>query len=249
MLEALGAEVLAAPMVEIRPIDDPRPLDEAIRGLSSFDWLVFTSSNGVQHFLDRLDVLGLDLRSLGGLSLAAIGPATAEALGRYRLKADLVPADHRSEGLVSALEERVAGRRVLLARADRGRDLLRNELAAIAHVEQVAVYRNVDATTVPDDVVERIQDDSIDWITLTSSAITERLHALLPEPARSRIGGAVRVASLSPVTSATAQRLGWSIAAEADPYTWDGLVNALIATETSQPDQNRSLTKPGHPPE
>ena len=95
-------------------------------------------------------------------------------------------------------------------------------------VEQVAVYRNADAATISAEVVARIADGSVDWVTLTSSAITERLHALLPEAARRRIGAEVRLASLSPVTSATARRLGWEVAAEAKVFTWDGLVQALV---------------------
>jgi uroporphyrinogen III methyltransferase/synthase len=226
-LEALGAEVLIAPTVEILPPGDLAPIDRAIAALSSFDWLVFTSGNGVRFFLDRLESLGHDLRALGSLRLAAIGPATAEVLRGYRLRADLVPESFRSEALSEALSTRVAGRRVLLARADRGRTLLKDELERIAHVEQIAVYRNADVAALPPAVLDRLAAGSVDWITLTSSAITERLHALLPDEARGRIGREIRLASLSPVTTATANRLGWPIAAEAESATWPGLVRAL----------------------
>ncbi len=228
-LEALGAEALAAPTVTIEPPRDFQPIDEAIARLHSFDWLVFTSGNGVRHFLDRLEARGLDLRALGHLKLAAIGPATAEALGRYHLKADLVPDSFRSEALAEALSPHVAGRRVLLARADRGRAVLQDELRRVAQVEQVAVYRNLDAEAIDPVVLGRIAEGSVDWITLTSSAITERLHALLPVEASRRVGRSIRLASLSPVTSATAERLGWPIAAEANTYTWDGLVTAIVS--------------------
>ncbi len=227
-LEALGAEVVTAPTVTIGPPDDLGPLDRALDRLGTFDWLVFTSGNGVRFFFERLDARGFDLRALGHLKLAAIGPATAEALARFRLKADVVPDEYRSEALAEALIARASGRRVLLARADRGRTILKDELARVADVEQVAVYRNADAAALPDTVVDRIAEGSIDWITLTSSAITERLHALLPEPARRRIGVTIRLASLSPVTTATAHRLGWPVAAEARVYTWDGLVQAIV---------------------
>ena len=106
--------------------------------------------------------------------------------------------------------------------------MLKDELGRIADVEQVAVYRNADVEALPASVLERIAEGSVDWITLTSSAITERLHALLPDEARCRIGRDIRLASLSPVTSATAARLGWAVAAEARIYTWDGLIQALI---------------------
>ncbi len=203
MLEALGAEVLLAPTVQILPLEDFGPLDDAIRRIGSFDWLVFTSGNGVRHFLDRLEAVERDLRALGHLKLAAIGPATAKALGQFRLKADLVPESYRSEALAEALANRAAGRRILLARADRGRAVLRDELERVAQVEQVPVYRNIDAETLPRGVLERIEAGSVDWITLTSSAIAERLSDLLPAPTRERIGSEIRLASLSPVTSAT----------------------------------------------
>ncbi|HMB05726.1 MAG TPA: uroporphyrinogen-III synthase, partial [Isosphaeraceae bacterium] len=214
----------------ILPPADYGPLDRALDRLGEFDWLVFTSGNGVRFFLERLQARGRDLRALGPLKLAAIGPATAEALAHFHLKADLVPGSFRSEALAEALAERASGRRILLARADRGRTVLKDELQRVAEVEQVAVYRNADAEALPTPVAERLAEGTIDWITLTSSAIAERLHALMPEPARARIGSSIRLASLSPVTSATAARLGWPIAAEAHTYSWPGLIEAIVET-------------------
>ncbi len=230
-LEELGAEVLTAPTVTIEPLSDFSEVDRVIRRLDEFDWLVFTSSNGVSHFLDRIDTLGFDLRVLGKAKLAAIGPATAEALRKYRLRADLVPAEYRSEALAEALSRDARGARILLARADRGRTILKDELEQVAHVEQVAVYRNVDAAELSDEIVARIEAGTIDWITLTSSAITERLHGLLTLEARSRIGREVKLASISPITTSVANRLGWTVAAEATEFTWDGVVAAILRAE------------------
>jgi uroporphyrinogen III methyltransferase/synthase len=232
-LEALGAEVLVAPTVTISPPEDWSSVDRAIDDLSSYDWLVFTSGNGVRSFLDRLLARGRDLRALGPLKLAAIGPATAEVLRHYHLTADLVPATFRSEVLAEDLVTRAAGRRILLARADRGRALLREELERVADVVQVAVYRNADAEAIPSAVLMRISEGSVDWITLTSSAITERLYALLAGEARARIGTTTRLASISPVTSEAAARCGWPIAAESSEATWDGLVRAIVRSERS----------------
>jgi uroporphyrinogen III methyltransferase / synthase len=226
-IEALGAEVVLAPTVEIRPIADTGPLDAAIDRLSHYDWLVFTSVNGVRSFLDRLFERGKDLRALGGVKLAAIGPSTAEALDRYHLRADLIPPSFRSESLAESLAGVAAGSRILLARADRGRTILKDELSRLAEVDQVAVYQNADADQLPDALVDRIVEGSIDWITLSSSAITARLHALLPEPARRRIGRDVKLASISPITTQAAANLGWDVAAEATTYTWDGLIEAM----------------------
>jgi uroporphyrinogen III methyltransferase/synthase len=245
-LEALGAEVLVAPTVTILPPADFTSIDRAIAALDTFDWLVFTSANGVRYFLDRLESAGRDLRALGSLKLAAIGSATAEALNRFHLRADLVPDAFRSEDLAAALAPRVAGRRVLLARADRGRPLLLETLRPIAHVEQIAVYRNADATALPPAVIERLVAGSVDWITLTSSAITERLHALLPNDARRRVGREIRLVSLSPVTSAAAARLGWPVTAEAAVYTWPGLVRAIVERVAADRSPIEKETS-GHP--
>jgi uroporphyrinogen III methyltransferase/synthase len=226
-LERLGAEVISAPTVEIRPISDPAPLDRAIEHLSEYDWLVFTSGHGVRHFMSRLFELGRDLRALGGLRLAAIGPSTAEALTHYHLKADLVPDSARSEGLAERLKAEARGRKILFARADRGRTLLQEELGQVAVVEQVSVYHNADVDSLPPGVIERIREGSIDWITLTSSAIVNRLHALLPEDAQSQIGQRIRLASISPITTEAAKALGWTVAVEATVHTWDGVADAI----------------------
>lgn len=233
LLEELGAEVIVAPTVVIRPIDDPGPLDRAIARLGEFDWLVFTSSNGVIHFLNRLESLGRDLRALGHVKIAAIGPATAETLAGYRLRADLVPSSYRSEALAEALIREASGSRILLARADRGRALLKEELGRVAHVEHVAVYQNADAESLPPGAAQRVDEGLVDWITLTSSAIAARFHALLSEPARENVGKSIRLASISPVTTEAARRLGWAVAAEAEEFTWAGLVAAIVRAESS----------------
>ena len=226
-LEALGAEVLVAPTVEIRPTDQLAALDAAIDRLRAFDWIIFTSGNGVRHFLDRLLAGGRDVRQFGAAKIAAIGPSTAAALAQYHLKADLVPGSARSEALTDALRDQVQGQRVLLARADRGRTILFDELSQVAQVDQVEVYQNADAPAIPNEVLDRIEAGTVDWVTLTSPAITERFHALLPPASRAKIGQSIRLATISPVTSAAARRLGWSVAAEATTFSWDGLVAAI----------------------
>jgi uroporphyrinogen III methyltransferase/synthase len=247
-LEILGAEVLLASSVEVRPITDAIPLDRSIDRLKDYQWLVFTSANGVRFFLNRLGERGLDLRAIGHLKLAAIGPATAAALARFHLRADLVPASYRSEGLAEVLSQAAAGCKILLARADRGRTLLKDQLERVADVDQVAVYHNADVAALPEPTIAAIIDGSVDWITLTSSAITERLHELLPEPARRRIGRETRLASLSPVTTATATRLGWNVAVEAAEFTWDGLVEAMISRIAGDRLERASSAGPTRPP-
>src|SRR5205085_6503993 len=132
---------------------------------------------------------------------AAIGPATAEALRGYYLEPDLVPAEYRSESLARELKSQVAGRRVLLARADRGRELLRQELAAVAQVEQVAVYSQVDAVAADSEVFDCLRRGEIDYVTLTSSNIARAFAHALDAPCRERISsGRTLLVAISPVT-------------------------------------------------
>ncbi len=234
-LEELGATTLLLPAVEVREPADWGPVDDALGRLATFDWLVFTSVNGVHAFVGRLRRTGRDLRALGGLRLAAIGPSTADALRGYHLEPDLVPDEFRSEALVAALRERVAGRRVLLARADRGRELLRDELAAVADVEQVAVYSQTDAADAPPEVLEALSSGGVDYVTLTSPNIARVLGRLVDAEARQRImSGGVKVVTISPVTSAAVRELGWPVAAEAREYTTAGVTAALLELAASE---------------
>jgi uroporphyrinogen III methyltransferase/synthase len=165
-LEELGARTSLLPAVEVRPPADWSAVDRAIAELARYQWLVFTSANGVSFFMGRLRTVGRDLRALGSLRLAAIGPATADALREYLLEPDLMPDEYRSENLAAALRDQVRGQRVLLARADRGRELLREELAAVAQVEQVAVYSQCDAVEWDAAVVEEWKTGAVDYLTL-----------------------------------------------------------------------------------
>jgi len=228
-LEQLGAIVSVMPTVEVKELADYAPLDRALANLASYQWLVFTSVNGVHFFMRRLRHRGRDLRALGPVRLAVIGPATADALREYHLEPDLIPPEYRSESLATALKERVAGQRVLLARADRGRDLLREELSHAAEVEQIAVYSQVDAVEIDLELLEQISQGHIDYITLTSSKIAEALIRTLDPAARRRIrAGDVKLVSISPVTSAAIRKLDLPVAAEADEYTTAKVVDALV---------------------
>lgn len=238
-LEALGAEVILAPTVVVQPLVDPTPLDAAIDRLDTYDWVVFASANGVSFFLQRLSQRGLDGRAFGSAKIAAIGPATARALAGFHLRADLVPDDFRSEGLLQVLREQALGGRVLLARADRGRDLLERELSQAAKVDQVAVYQNIDSPALSDEVVARITAGTIDWVTLTSSAIASRFLELLPEAAQARLHDGVRLASLSPITSEAARARGFPPHAEAVEPTWLALVQVIVDAVVRERSQAR----------
>jgi uroporphyrinogen III methyltransferase / synthase len=223
------------PAVAIRPLDDWAEVDARIARLADYDWVVFTSVNGVRAFFGRLRQTGRDLRALGPVKLAAIGPGTADALSAYHLDADLVPAEYRSEALAAALAQRASGRRVLLVRADRGRDVLRDELSKTATVDQVAVYRQEDAVPADAPALEALRRGEFDYVTLTSSNVARAFLSALDEVCRGRIlDGHVRLATISPVTSAAVTALGYPVAVEASVYTTDGLVQAVVADVTTR---------------
>jgi uroporphyrinogen III methyltransferase/synthase len=228
-LEELGALPVLLPAIEVREPADWGPVDRALASLTAYRWLVFTSGNGVHAFLGRLRQTGRDLRALGHLHLAAIGPRTAEALRSYHLEPDLVPAVFRSEELAAALAEKVAGQRLLLARADRGRDVLPQELARIAQVEQIAVYSQVDVVRPDPAVLDALRRGEIDFVTLTSPNVARSFVALLDPPSRARLeSGEAKLVTISPVTSAAVRELGLTVAAEAKVHTVEGVIEALV---------------------
>ena len=229
-LRALGADAIELPVISIQPPENPGPIDQAIERLASYDWLIFTSVNGVRFFLDRLDTSRRDLRSLKA-RICAIGPATRQAVENLHLKVDLMPEEYVAESLVKTLsEERLAGLRILLPRAAVARDLIPTELGKLgAQVDVVEAYRNV----VPADAGSRAREifsgaNKPDWITFASSSAVKNL---LTAAGRDALDG-VRIASIGPVTSETARSNGLKVDVEAKQYTQDGLIAAILELET-----------------
>ncbi|HVN07060.1 MAG TPA: uroporphyrinogen-III C-methyltransferase [Bryobacteraceae bacterium] len=220
-LRALGAEAIEFPTIEIQPAADYGPLDRAVADLASYDWLIFTSANGVRFFLDRLDRSSTDLRALRA-RICAIGPATRAAIEGLHLRVDLMGAEYVAEGLLAAFAAHdLAGRRILLPRAAVARDLVPVELARRgAQVDVVEAYR----TGVPSAAFDPAWRP--DWITFTSSSTVQNFVVMAGADA---IRG-VKVASIGPVTSATARKLGIDVAVEAAVFTVDGLVEAILET-------------------
>jgi uroporphyrinogen III methyltransferase / synthase len=222
-----GARVLTQPLIEINPCKDWAPVDNALAELDRYDWLVFSSANGVEQLLGRLFFLGRDLRALGGTKLAAIGPGTAEALASWHLNTDLVPEQFCAEALADSLAPHVAERRVLLARASRGRDVLAERLRqAGAHVSQAVVYESTDVRLPDSQVQSALSDGLVDWVTVTSSAIAQSAASLFGTDL-----GRVKLASISPITSDTLRSLGYEPTAEATDYTMEGVVDAVLRAE------------------
>jgi len=225
-LRALGAEVVELPTIEVLPAADFAPLDNAITSLSCYDWLIFTSANGVRFFLERLDASSVDLRAIRA-RICAIGPATRAAVEALHLKVDLMGKEYVAEGLVEAFAAHdLAGKRILLPRAAVARDLVPTELSRRgARVDVVEAYRTVAPEFLSAQVREIFTSSrQPDCITFTSSSTVQNFAAA---GGCASLAG-VRIATIGPVTSQTARAVGLSVDAEAHPYTVDGLVDAVL---------------------
>ena len=234
-LSALGAGVVELPTIEIRPPADPAPLDRAIAQLDTYDWLIFTSANGVRFFLDRLDAGENDLRKLRA-KICAIGPATRAAVEALHLKVDLMGKEYVAEGMLEAFADHdLAEKRILLPRAAVARDLVPAGLARRgARVDVVEAYRTVPPEHLAAQARE-VLESRPDCVTFTSSSTVRNL--LLAAGAEALRG--IAVASIGPITTLTARQLGVEVATQAKVFTVDGLVAAVLGlyTEMTPPSE------------
>ncbi len=234
-LRDLGADVFEFPVIEFTEPDDSVPFDLALTHIASYDWVVFTSVNGVDAFFGRLSS---DARALATARVAAIGPATAARLKCHGIIADAMPSTYRGEAVFEEME-RVAceqgqtldGARVLIPRAQEAREALPELLrAAGAVVDVVVAYK----TTLPsdadaDELVSQLEAGEIDGVTFTSSSTVCNLITLLGE--RASVLRKTKLFSIGPITSATLREKGFDDIAEADEYTIDGLVEIIQENE------------------
>lgn len=230
LLRGYGAEVIEAPVIEIRPPASFESLDEALKNILQYDWLILTSVNGVEALFSRLEPLGFSIDSLQHLKIAAIGPATEERIQDHGLVVDLVPTRYVAEEVVHMLRKQVKGERVLLVRAKVARDVIPEELrAAGAQVDVVEAYQ----TVIPDGAKERLRkifsDGGVpDAITFTSSSTVKNfLSIVLGTDIPAKLTK-TKFASIGPVTSETLREYALPVHVEADEFTMDGLAQALV---------------------
>ena len=245
-LADLGAELLTQPAIEISPLVDFSDLDTQIETLRSYDWLVFTSRNGVRHFFERLFAVGKDARQLAGVRLAAVGKRTGAALSEYHLRPDLEAVGMNAESLAdqlarhgtapftspaaaefsapdAAAPRRSLGQQVLWVRADRGPDTLADRLrAAGAIVRPVVAYHHRDVPEADPAIRDRLAMGQIDWVTVTSDAIAKSLIRLFGDDLRR-----TKLASLSPGITRTLTELGHEASVQAAIPTMDALATAI----------------------
>jgi uroporphyrinogen-III synthase len=232
-LRSLGASVIEIPFIEIRKPQSYQPLDEALENIGNYDWLIFTSANGVEAMWERFRKRRLTRRNLKHLQIAAIGPATKKAIVRHGLKVKMVPEEYVAESVVKGLRDKVSGKRVVLIRAKVARDVIPEELrSAGAEVDVIEAYE----TVVPEKSRARLQalmknaSRRPHIVTFTSSS-TARNFAELLGNSKARSAGLfkhVRFASIGPVTSATLRELQMPVAIEAREFTMGGLLRAIV---------------------
>jgi len=229
-LEEEGAEVLPFPTIEIAPPTSYAALDEALQRPSDFDWLVFTSANGVRAFVRRLCELKLDLRTWHNARIAAIGTETAAELERLALRVDVVPEDFRAEGLAAALSEQdLAGKTILLARAEEARSVLPETLLRRgARVTEVAAYRSVLPARIPHGpyVLDALARGGVDLVVFTSSSTVRNFVRLLTEHGVEPTG--LEAAVIGPITAETARALGFEVVVQPGRYVVEALADAIV---------------------
>jgi uroporphyrinogen III methyltransferase / synthase len=224
-LRALGADVIQLPTIRIAPPSNLREFAELVQDAHSYDWIIFTSPNGVESFFEIFFKLYDDAREIGGAKIAAIGPATAQRIRDFHLHVDLQPEEFVAEAVVKEFERSggVENLRILIARAERARDLLPKRLTGMgAIVDEAFAYQTVPETRDVTGAHRRFSSEGADLITFTSSSTVENfLDLKLPWPA------GMKVASIGPITSATARERGLNVDVEAKRHDVIGLVEAI----------------------
>jgi uroporphyrinogen III methyltransferase/synthase len=220
LLEAAGAEAVLCPTIRIESIENPD-----LSGLAKgYDWVVFTSINGVYSVAAALKASGRDVRALGSARIAAIGPETARAVEGLSLRVEFVPSRYVAEQIIEEFPEPLAGKRVLIPRAREAREVLPNLWRRQgARVDVVPVYETVTDGAGASALKEQIAAKTIDALTFTASSTVRSLAAFLPP----EILNSVTIACIGPITAATARELGLRVDVTAETYTVRGLVEAL----------------------
>jgi uroporphyrinogen-III synthase len=244
-LRSLGATVIEIPFIEIRKPQSYRPLDDALKNIRNYDWLILTSANGVEAMWERVRKLRITRQTLQHLQIAAIGPATKKAIVKHGLKVKMVPEEYVAESVVKGLRDKVNGKRVVLIRAKVARDVIPEELrAAGAEVDVVEAYE----TVAPEKSRARLHTLMKNKarrphiVTFTSSSTAKNFAELLnnfkagsPSAGSTKAGSTkadsishVQFASIGPVTSATLRELQMPVAIEAREFTMGGLIRAIV---------------------
>lgn len=229
-LSELGADCVECPTIKIIPAEDNSRLESAVKSLKTYDWLIFTSVNGVAYFFETLFKSGLDSRALGGLKTAVIGPATKEKLLSFGINADVVPESYVAESVIEAFKsEEVKGKKFLLPRAKDARSVLPEQLTVMGGiVDEIITYEAVEDTDKSSEICSLLEKGEIDMVTFTSSSTVTNFVKALPNGRLAELMKDVKVASIGPITSETAKKLGLEVDIEAETFTIPGLCEAIL---------------------
>jgi uroporphyrinogen III methyltransferase / synthase len=233
-LEELGAQTIEAPSIRIEAIQQTEGLEDACAKAAAFDWIVFTSVNGVDHFMRQFLDGRRDVRDLKGPRMCAVGPTTAERLSRYHVRVDLMPAEDRGDAIAAALRQQgdLTGRRILLPRADIARESLASDLrAAGAEVDDVVTYhtlREEPSRSSDPDIYKLLLESQIDVVTFTSASSVRHFAANIGEEQAADLLRRTIVASIGPVTAEAAEQLGIHTTVMPETYTIPALVDAIV---------------------
>jgi uroporphyrinogen III methyltransferase/synthase len=228
-LKERGANPIEFPAIEVIPPESWVEVDHCLKKLGEYDWIIFTSANGVRFFLERLLALGMDIRDLRGPQIGAIGPKTAEGLEVLKVRVDYIPVEYRAEAILAGLrKENWPGKRVLIPRARMARDILPEGLRrAGAVVDVVEVYQTVSPSGDPGDIIDRLQSGEIAAVTFTSSSTVTNFVERIGASAVKELLKEVTVASIGPITAEKARSLGIETTVMPKEYTIPALVEAL----------------------
>jgi uroporphyrinogen III methyltransferase / synthase len=228
LLISEGAYPINFPTIKIVPPANWQELDNAIDKLATYDWLIFTSANGVQFFFKRLREKNNDIRDLKGIKICCIGPATAKQIEDKWIKVDLVPEQFIAEGILKSFAAMdLKGRKILIPRAAKARDVLPEGLKKLgASVDVVTTYQTVNSDKKKEELATLISDNKVDVITFTSSSTVTNFVEIMGRDFT--LPAHVDIACIGPVTAATAKKAGFKIDIQQEEYTMEGLVQSLI---------------------
>jgi uroporphyrinogen III methyltransferase / synthase len=231
LLAAYGAEPVEVPTIQIVPPASWQAIDDAMTRLNTYQWLIFTSVNGVRPFMDRLHAAGKDARALANLRLCAIGPRTAKELGAYGLTPDVIPSEFQAEGVIAALASvGIRGSRILIPRAEVAREILPDQLRELgATVEVIPVYRTIVPAVDIASLTQQLQDGQVAVVTFTSSSTVRNFVELFGGRDRVKplLAGTV-VACIGPITARTAEEYGITVTVMPAENTVPALAEAIV---------------------
>ncbi len=228
-LKKFGAEVIDFPTIEIVPPSSWKGMDRAIAQLKSYDWVIFTSANGVNFFYQRLKERGKNRRSLSGLKICAIGPATAEQLKKKGAQVDYIPKEFVAESILRGFKRMgIEGKQILLARAKKARDVLPKGLRRMgARIDVVEVYRTVKPKGGVMRLKRLLEKKEVDVITFTSSSTVSHFIDLLKKEALKNLLKGVAIACIGPITARTVREAGLKVHIQPEEYAIPALTHAI----------------------